>query len=510
MKKLLLLIIVPAFVCVIGACSESSNFNKIFIPSTTKDTFSYYASQAKLAYDHGNIEKANRYALKAQALFPEDPDNNIILGLTYLDFSGMSALKIVRAIDSDSNSKKKESTSTESTAEGIEREDSSNEAIQSEISSTDTAQTDKSSDKGDFLKFFDSMRETFNLVDAELIKLGDLRVGNMDGNLPLYSGYDVLVPHTVDNIRQQSGNYTVEQLKALKRSICQYISDDNLKYGSDSDCDPNQNLVLNLSTKQKRQLHLLWSFANINEAVVLAAGIFYTVPGNEDFSLLLKSKTLKAIVDQKDTTGAIEYLKYLRDYISDVSDILNINPNSNSAFVGVVTDIAIAVSSLKGVQTEKASKDEDNLLTKIINKLDKVLEAKKDISKLGGDNISFSDEKEQEFQAMQNEFLKSANKKICQQINDLTFDEEGNELDTIPEEKKVELCEEYAKLTGGLQTAKPKICDTMDPETHDYPNKCDNYGVRKASNQTATTEHQVYTPIPVTPESISNSLPPSP
>ena len=500
MKKLKLLTTVSVFVFVLGACSESSNFNKIFIPSTTKDSFSYYYNQAKLAYDHGNIEKANHYALKAQALFPEDPDNNIILGLTYLDFSGMSALKIIRAIDSENSSKKKETTSTESTSEGIQREDSTSEALEAETQITDS--TTKESEKGDFLKFFDTMRETFNLVDNELKKIGDLRSGNEDGTLPLFNGYDVLVPHTVDSIRQHSGNYTVEQLKALKQSICQYIGEDDLKYGSDSDCDPNQNLASNLSTKQKRQLYLLWSFANINEAIVLAAGIFYTVPNQPDFSLLLKSKTLKTIVAQRDDSAAIEYLKYLRNYITDVKDILNIDPTSDSAFVGVVTDIAIAISSLRGVQTEKASKNEKNLLTKMINKLDKVLAAKKDIDKLGGTDNSLK-----ENQAMQNEFLKSANKKICQQINELTFDEEGNELDTISDEKKAELCSEYDKLTGGLKTAIPKICDTVDPETGDYPNKCDNYGVRDNSTK---EEPKVYTPIPVTPESLSSELPPSP
>ncbi len=456
------------FMLVLGACSESSNFNKILIPSTTEDSFTYLYSQAKQAYDHGNIEKANKYALAAHKIFPDNADNNIVLGLSYLDFSGMSAIKIVRAIVEDSDAKKKEKEEKEhQVSEGLERTNSEEEAAEGQVVNSSSSNSDKS----EFFKFFTTMRTAFNLTDQEIQKLGTIRPVPED--LDRFAGYDVLIPDSAQKIRNSSKNYTIEQLKSLKQVICQYIEDDSgLK--NESDCKANPLLISKLSLKNKRQFNLLWGFTHLNEAIILAAGIFYTVPGQSDFSLMLKSNTLKELVTEKTNAGVIEYLKYLTNYITDVKDILDGDSTHDSAFVGVIKDLIIAGASITAAMTDKAKNDDNdkNYLKKITNKIDKLLEAKNHI-----DLINTTDTKEnKENQAMQNDLLKAANKKICKQINELTLDEEGHVIAEIDDAKREELCAQYDLLTGVYQMARPTICDDPDPETGEYVHNCDKYG----------------------------------
>ena len=447
------------------ACSEDSNFNKIFIPSSTKDSFHYLYIRAKLAYDHGNIHEAQQYALKAHELFPDDPDNNIILGMSYLDLSGMSALNIVRAINNqdkdDETSSTEQASNSQTGSEGVG-------------ASLIYSSQDASSSSNSFFKFFSSLKQVFLLSNEEIEKMGV--VSKADSNLNKFVPYDILKPNKLTDIRQSSGIDSINYLLALKSYICPYI-EDNTGLKLDSDCK-QESIAHNLSVKQKRQLNLLWSFAHLNEAVVLASGILYTMPNETDFSLKLRADVLNEVIQNKTNENIISYLGYLTTYVTDVKEILNVDPASDSVFVGIVKDLTISVTALRTTLTDKAKEDDTNLLTKLVNKLDRVLETRNDTEVL-----AIEDNKENE--AMKNDLLKSANKKICEQIDKLTTNDETHAIiDGLADDKKEALCAQYNKLTGGLKNAKPKICDTpTDPDgdgiADTYVNGCNQYGKKK-------------------------------
>lgn len=453
---------------ILSACSEDSNFNKIFVPSSTEDSFHYLYIRAKLAYDHGDIKKAQTYALKAHNLFPDDADNNIILGMSYLDLSGMSALNIVRAVNNQDKNKDKDKDESTTEQTGSEGEGASLVYSSQDASSSNS-----------FFNFFTSLKETFQLSNEEIEKMGE--VSSAAPNLEKFVPYDILKPNKLTDIRQSSGINTVNQLLALKSYICQYIDDDTgLKLGSDC---KQESVAHSLTVKQKRQLNLLWSFAHLNEAVVLASGILYTMPNEKDFSLKLRADALNEIIQNKTSENILSYIGYLTSYVTDVKEILNVDPASDSAFVGIVNDLMVSVATLRATLTDKAKEDDSNLLTKLVNKLARVLEARNDTGVL-----SIEDNKENE--AMKNDMLKSANKKICEQIDKLTTNDETHAIiDGLDDNQKTQLCAQYDRLTGGLQNARPKICDPgIDTDGDDTPdtfvNGCDQYG-KKPQNTPA-------------------------
>lgn len=375
------------------------------VPDDHRETFEALLAAAHAAYDRNRIDDALSYAKKAYQLDPYSERAAVMFGFANLSKAGGDPFGLAKEMIA--NNKKKDEPSDPAAA-------AATLALLAE--SKGTADT------------LGALKAVLGVTDAELELMATKDV--TDPELP------ILIPKCVEDARA-----TVERLQLLDdaiNAVCRF-ADPEARIAADyrQGCESTET-----TRTQQNQVHFLWAFAHLTEALAFNSVLTYATvdPERKKTNLELRVEKLKS-----QDSATPEALASFVAAVQTVSETLNaVLPVSGACSdAAPTTQLRATLNDMLAV--DAAFQRMPGVPSKITAGIKKAMEKIKNVQ---GQTANVTSQTK----ALKGDFTKKMSKGLAEKIDALG----SNPDQPLPEEQKTQLCSTFATIAA--DTSASAVC----------------------------------------------------
>jgi hypothetical protein len=396
MKALPTRLICAAFAIFVLSNCGSSNVNQIFVSKDQSEALDVLLFNAQYQYDKGEFKKAQEFADKAHKISPNNEDVGIILGYINLALGGIDTFNLAIGL------------------------------IEAGKAKTDSKLTAAKSKNA--VQTLGSLGAILEMSEEDVQKLGTLTSAE---DKELFEDYDLIYPDSVVDVHKNTEVNTAKYMNKAISFICPFV-DDEVKIEEDDrtskdNCAPTEN-----SRYNQTKSHFIWAFANLAEALMYYAVVFYQQEDAKKSNFEMRVDTLE---ENKDDIGIASYISYITQLTEDVDSVFQFD-DSESQLRGILNGLTAtskAFSRMAGLPES---------VTKGINKgIDSINEKSKAASGASTEDKQAS--------VLKSQFTDTLSKQLSAQITANAATASTAEIE--------EMCDAYENIGGGVGT-KPETC----------------------------------------------------
>lgn len=386
-------------------CGSESNILGQLTPREHRETFEFIVTEARIAYDQGDLERALILSEMAYLMVPNSERAALLYGFVNLSLAGGDPYAIAKVLAKDAEARR--SRQTESLDEGAGGD---------------------SSGSSDALA---PLKEVIYLNDPEIQAIGVL--DESDPDLPIY------VPRCAEEARA-----ILDKLRYIDSAIvaaCRFV---DIEARVDGDyrqqCSPYTGTKLQID-----QAHFLWAFAHLTEAVAFQSILLYgSIDGKAGTSHLERRVEKIKLQTASGAAGIQGFLVSVNSLQKTLSAVMPTSGRCSDQ--APTTQIRATLNDLMAV--EAALVRLDGLSPDLGKSLTSALGRFKTIQADGDPSTA----KTEQTKVLRQDLTKTMAKSLGEKIESIAAENGG----TLPENQKSSVCEAFVNVAAGA--ALPPAC----------------------------------------------------
>jgi|GEM_PF-1658279 len=306
-----------------ASCSSESNINSYMISDKQENALDVLISEAKIAYNAGDYERAREKGEAAFALAENNERVSVLLGYIYLSSAGIDLIQLAKSmLNTASGSTSTGTGSGSSTGTGTS-------------SGTSTGSSSSSSNAATQLG---SLSSVVNVSKEELATLGEL---DEETSGSAFADIPVIHPFDAPDAREK-GVATLEYITKAINITCPFVKS-SLKIADDPRHKEDKCPSSGVDAEEPGKLNFLWAFSHLADALTFYSVLMYSTDSSGKANIERRA----AKVSDK----SVDFTQYLSMIASIAEDIEKIfaTGNPNSQINAVLNGLTVAATSFAAI-----------------------------------------------------------------------------------------------------------------------------------------------------------------